>query len=234
MRAKELVQEGPLDFVKRVGAGISGAMDSNSTFKTGYQQAAAGQQLTDYAKKTYPAWNQAIVSLKQQGVTDPQLGPELVDWATDYFGFQAPPFTGAVSAQSSMEYLKKLWAMKMSPRKSKQSTTPQPASTPEPQQAAAPEPQQAAAPEPATTPVPQQAAAPEPATTPAPQQAAVDPAHAMFKDPAAFKAEWDKFVASKPNYKLIADPALLSVLKNMWMRSGGLKAESKKNKGQRV
>ena len=66
------------------------------------------------------------------------------------------------------------------------------------------------------------------------QQPAADPAHALFKDPNAFKAEWDKFIASKPNYKLIADPELLSTLKSMWMRSGGLKAESKKNKGKRV
>ena len=229
MRAKELVQEGPLDFVKRVGAGIGGAMDSNSTFKTGYQQAAADQQLTDYAKKTYPAWNQAIVSFKQQGVTDPQLGPEMVNWASDYFGLQAPPFTGPVTAQSSMEYLKKLWAMKMAPRKANQSQTP----TPEPQQT---EPQQT---EPQQT-EPQQTTTGN--TTPTTSNVAsntdtvssVDPMHAMFKDPAAFKAEWDKFVASKPNYKLIADPALLAVLKNMWMRSGGLKAESKKNKGKRV
>lgn len=66
------------------------------------------------------------------------------------------------------------------------------------------------------------------------QQPAADPAHSMFKDAAAFKAEWDKFVASSPNYKLIADPDLVSTLKDMWMRSGGLKAESKKNKGKRV
>jgi hypothetical protein len=61
-----------------------------------------------------------------------------------------------------------------------------------------------------------------------------DPTHALFKDPNAFKAEWDKFVAANQNYKLIADPKLLSVLKTMWMRSGGMKAESKKNKGKRV
>lgn len=66
------------------------------------------------------------------------------------------------------------------------------------------------------------------------QTAAASAAPPVFKDPAAFKAEWDKFVASKPNYKLIADPALLSVLKNMWMRSGGMKAESKKNKRKPV
>lgn len=193
MKSTEIVQEGPLDFVKKVGAGLGGIADPNSTFKTGYQQAASAQQLDAYAKKTYPAWNQAIVNFKQQGVPDPQLGPEMQDWASEYFGVPAPAFSGPVSAQSSMEYLKKLWAMKLSPRKDKTAA----------QQIVAP----------AATP----AAAPP-----------------VFKDPATFKAEWDKFVASKPNYKLIADPALLSVLKNMWMRSGGMKAESKKNKGKLV
>ena len=64
-------------------------------------------------------------------------------------------------------------------------------------------------------------------------------AGAVFKDPNAFKAEWDKFVAAKSQggapYQLIADPKLLQVLKNIWMRSGGTQAaESKKTKGKRV
>ena len=49
----------------------------------------------------------------------------------------------------------------------------------------------------------------------------------MFKNPTAFKAEWDKFMESNPTYKLIADPALLDVLKKMWMRTGGTKLENK-------
>lgn len=54
----------------------------------------------------------------------------------------------------------------------------------------------------------------------------------IFADPAAFKAEWDKYVASKSAtapYQLISDPAMLEVLKNMWMRTGGTNLkESKK------
>ena len=61
----------------------------------------------------------------------------------------------------------------------------------------------------------------------------------MFKDPTKFKAEWDKYVEgqnakNKANgmgdFKLISEPKLLAVLKQMWMSSGGTKAESKKNK----
>jgi len=70
------------------------------------------------------------------------------------------------------------------------------------------------------------------------QQAAVDankdPQYKIFKDPAAFKAEWDKYVTAhtKPDspYQLISDPEMLTALKDMWMRSGGLKVESKQSK----
>jgi len=61
-----------------------------------------------------------------------------------------------------------------------------------------------------------------------------------FKDPAKFKAEYDKYVAAqnaknKSNgmgpFQLGSEPQLLSVLKQMWMQTGGTKAESTTNKG---
>jgi hypothetical protein len=61
-----------------------------------------------------------------------------------------------------------------------------------------------------------------------------------FKDPAKFKAEWDKYVAAQNAkneqngmgpFKLVTEPNLLSVLKQMWMSTGGTKAESAKVKG---
>jgi hypothetical protein len=65
-------------------------------------------------------------------------------------------------------------------------------------------------------------------------QGTSDPTAQIFADPAAFKAEWDKYVASSPNYQLISDVELLTALKDMWMRTGGTKIESKKNTGQRL
>ena len=50
-----------------------------------------------------------------------------------------------------------------------------------------------------------------PTTPTAPTAPAADPAHAMFKNPTAFKAEWDKFMASNPNYKLIAEYKLIFI-----------------------
>lgn len=52
------------------------------------------------------------------------------------------------------------------------------------------------------------------------------PDYSMFKDANKFKAEWDKFVSQNGNYKLIADPRMLEVLKSIWMRTGGTKLES--------
>lgn len=61
-----------------------------------------------------------------------------------------------------------------------------------------------------------------------------------FKDPNKFKAEYDKYVAAqnaknKSNgmgpFQLGSEPQLLSVLKQMWMQTGGTKAESTTNKG---
>jgi hypothetical protein len=69
--------------------------------------------------------------------------------------------------------------------------------------------------------------------TPAPEPAADATQNPVFRDPAAFKAEWDKFIKAQPeNYKLITNTELLGVLKDMWKYSGGVRAESKNNKKQ--
>lgn len=68
-------------------------------------------------------------------------------------------------------------------------------------------------------------------------QTQAQPQTKLFSDPTAFKAEWDKYVASKggEKYQLIADPAMLDVLKNIWMRTGGTKlAEGRRSKKERV
>jgi hypothetical protein len=58
------------------------------------------------------------------------------------------------------------------------------------------------------------------------QQQPAGPDFSIFRDAAKFKAEWDTFVKQNPNYKLIADPELLMLLKDIWMRTGGTKLES--------
>ncbi len=58
------------------------------------------------------------------------------------------------------------------------------------------------------------------------QPAQQGPDFSIFRDAAKFQAEWDTFVKQNPNYKLIADPELLMLLKDIWMRTGGTKLES--------
>lgn len=57
----------------------------------------------------------------------------------------------------------------------------------------------------------------------------------LFKNPTSFKAEWDKYVASKggDNYKLISDPSMLNVLKHIWMRTGGTKVQENKKSARK-
>jgi hypothetical protein len=60
------------------------------------------------------------------------------------------------------------------------------------------------------------------ASNTAPAVSTVDPSAKLFKDPALFKAEWDKYTAAQTQpYQLISDPRMVEVLKDMWMRTGG-------------
>jgi hypothetical protein len=172
------------------------------------------------------------------------MNKEMQNWASKYFQIQAPAITGPITPQNSLGYLKKVVAMYMTPRATQGAdSTPNTGAAPATDStttAAAPAGADsnttAAAPagadsKPAAAPATPAGADSKPAAAPA---KTVNPAHAMFKDPAAFKAEWDKFMGANPNFKLITNPELLSVLKNMWMRTGGTKLESKNNKGTRV
>lgn len=77
---------------------------------------------------------------------------------------------------------------------------------------------------------------PAPATAATAASAPMVDAATAFKNPQIFKAEWDKYVANKggDKYHLISDPAMLQVLKNIWMRMGGTKVESRNHKGTQV
>lgn len=99
-----------------------------------------------------------------------------------------------------------------------------------------------------------EAPAPEPSqeepkdtTNPEPSQEQPEPeqkpAGFNFKDANAFKAEWDKYVAAQNahnkskgmgEFKLITEPQLLSVLKSMWMQTGGTKVESMMKRGKAI
>lgn len=225
MKSNEIVQEGFWDNVKNPIAYLKGATTSGQTGAGSVARAQGQQEITKLAKQAEPSWFKAQAAYQQQGVDPKQMGDYLSQWARKWFEVpNLPAYSQAVKSpqvtdQGVRQYLQIAASQYMAPALQQQQQG-QPT-----QQQAQQQPAQAqqAAPAQST----------QAATQPAQQQSS-DPVHAILKDPNAFKAEWDKFIASKPNYKLIADPQLLSVLKNMWMRSGGMKAESKKNKGKSV
>lgn len=59
-----------------------------------------------------------------------------------------------------------------------------------------------------------------PGTEPPPTESPPAGEAAIFTDPEAFKAEWQKFLDS--GGKLISDPQVLELLKDMWKYSGGI------------
>ena len=51
----------------------------------------------------------------------------------------------------------------------------------------------------------------------------------IFKDPNAFKGAWEGYLKNKGgNYRLIADPDMLGLLKQLWRHSGGVEAKESK------
>ena len=221
MKSNEVVQEGPLDFAAKVGAGIGGMVSPTGSFAGGYQSKAAEQKLTDHAKRTFPAWNQAVVNLKQQGVQDPDLPRQMQAWLSKAFELQMPAYPApALDDKTTMEYLKKAWAMRWTQQQPQQAAQQQPA-----QQAQAAQGQQ---------PAQQAAQGQQPAQSQQPAaQPQANPAHAIFQDPAKFTAEFNKYIQSTGLNQLV-NFKLKDVLKDMWMRSGGTRVESKNNKGKRV
>lgn len=249
MRSKELVNEGPMAALSGIKSKLTGG-----TYTGGYNTKMGQQEVAKVAKMAEPNWFKAQAAYTQQGLTPAQLPDQLTAWARKWFETPALPDYKTstkqqlVTNQGVRSYLQAAAAHQLAPNQ--QAAPAAPAAPTDDQStndagamgqmagqltkagAAGPN-AMANAPVSKTNtarpgnPNTTQQAAPAPAA-PAPA------APPVFKDPAAFKAEWDKFVASKPNYKLIADPALLTALKNMWMRSGGMKAESKKNKRKPV
>lgn len=229
----------------RVVSAIKGAMDPTKTMAGNYNRTAADQKFTAMAQRVLAAWNQTEQAYAAQGVEEPQMPALLQKWATKYLQVRMPAFPEPMlSDQAVLEYLKKgvaiKWTGQEEPEQPEQPEQDSNAGAAAFGSMASQLQQQPQADQPAPQTQPQQAAQPEAPATQEPakgdwsQPQVEDPSYALFKDPAAFKAEWDKFIASSPGYRLIADPDLLEALKQMWMRAGGTKVESKKNKGQRV
>ena len=197
------INEGPLDALKNVGRMITDPTDKSGK-----------QEMYKYKKSMQTQFQRWA---NQTGAGKPDLNNEdlICQWLTDQYGVSQKEIAGM--------------GLKCGPVGAEKPGQEKPAggATPLAPGAETPKPEGGA-----TPPAPD-------AEAPAAEEKPKAGKNPMFKDPTKFKAEWDKYVEgqnakNKANgmgdFKLISEPKLLAVLKQMWMSSGGTKAESKKNK----
>ena len=210
MKITEVLVEAPLNW-NQGWAGVEAGMTAN---KAEAEQAKQTKNVVTIALQKWAAIAQQMKAASGQDPTPQQA----TDWFTKFTGSAPTAAPANTTAATLNQWLTKEISNVMVQRA---------AGTPQAQPGA----QQA---QPGA-----QQAQPDAQAQPGAQQAQPDaqaqPAtnnSQIFADPAAFKAEWDKYVASKSAtapYQLISDPAMLEVLKNMWMRTGGTNLkESKK------
>ena len=210
------INEGPLDALKNVGRMITDPTDKSGK-----------QEMYKYKKSMQTQFQRWA---NQTGAGKPDLNNEdlICQWLTDQYGVSQKEIAGM--------------GLKCGPAGGEKPGQEKPAggATPPAPGAETPKPEGGATPPEAEAPKPGAETPPAPgAEAPAAEEKPKAGKNPMFKDPTKFKAEWDKYVEgqnakNKANgmgdFKLISEPKLLAVLKQMWMSSGGTKAESKKNK----
>ena len=213
MKVNEVLTEAPLDW-NQGWAGVEAGMTSN---KADAEQAQQTKRVVTTALQKWTALAQQIKAASGQEPTPQQA----TDWFTKFTGVAPTAAPANTTAATLNQWLTKEISNVMVQRAAGTAQA-------QPGQAQQGVPAQQGA-QGQTQPGQAQPTA-QPATAQA-QPAASN--SKIFSDPAAFKAEWDKYVASKSGtapYQLISDPAMLAVLKDMWMRTGGTNLkESKKN-----
>jgi len=87
MKSNDIINEGPLDFAKKVGGGISGAV-SGTGFASGYGAAKSEIQATQVhnmtADRMFQDWAKVTAGLKAAG--QPVKPEDLQAWITKRFG----------------------------------------------------------------------------------------------------------------------------------------------------
>ena len=216
MKITEVLVEAPLNW-NQGWAGVEAGMTAN---KAEAEQAKQTKNVVTIALQKWAAIAQQMKAASGQDPTPQQA----TDWFTKFTG-SAPTAAPANTTAATLNQ----WLTKEISNVMVQRAAGTPQAQPGAQQAQPDAQAQAGAQQ--AQPGAQAQAGAQQAQPGAQAQAATDNSQ-IFADPAAFKAEWDKYVASKSAtapYQLISDPAMLEVLKNMWMRTGGTNLkESKK------
>ena len=232
----EPLNEGPLDFAKKVAGAIASPI---KTASQAMDRSAGNKQLDDLTKRMMVNWQAQVAAQNAAGnpMTDPKIYQQkMLKWfSTAAFGkdlgviTQAMgPLTG-VDAGSVNNYLRKAIALNQAGEfEGGSGAAPAGGAGP----AGGTDPAggttgNVPAPGGSTTgnvPTPGGGTTGNTAGNAAPATATVDPSAKLFKDPALFKAEWDKYIAAQTQpYQLISDTRMVEVLKDMWMRTGGTK-----------
>jgi len=225
----EPLNEGPLDFAKKVAGAIASPI---KTASQAMDRSAGNAQLDSITKKLMAAWQQQVAAQNAAGqpMNDAAVYQQkMLKWfstaafkkdlgvITQAMG----PLTG-VGAGPVNNYLRKAVGLHMAGEFEGGSGAP--ASGADPAALGSPA-GNVGTPGGDTTgnvPTPGGATTGNTAGNTAPAGATVDPTAKLFKDPALFKAEWDKYTAAQTQpYQLISDPRMVEVLKDMWMRTGG-------------
>lgn len=230
MKVNEILHEGPIlqgikSGVAKIGSGIAGAA-------AGYAQSQAQRQsqqrIDKIAKETEPDWFKAQTAYQQRNVTPAQMGQYLTQWTRQWFNSPNIPDYASVIKSPQVtplgvrQYLKIAASHYIAPdlnqdpanaapttRTTSTGGTATPTATGQIHTAAATNPNQSAA------------------------TSNVAPSNPLFQDPAAFKAEFDKYIAGLGGAQT-SNTALQDALKSMWLALGGTKVESKKNNGHYI
>ena len=235
MKINEVITEaGIINTLAQQAAGIGGFVTGGTSgYTAAVAQKQGQQQLAKDVNAVFQKWN---AYSGQTTETDPR------NWTAKYFRTtpdKLPEGPTNTSPGTVKQWLTQVEQYYQTGKLQVAGHQPQSQQATQAQQPAQTQQQSAQTQQPAQTQQqPAQVIAQQPAQTQQQSSQATPSAETkIFTDPATFKAEWDKYVASKSAtapYQLIADPALLSVLKDMWMRTGGTKVESKKNKGRAI
>lgn len=226
----EPLNEGPLDFAKKVAGAIASPI---KTASQAMDRSAGNAQLDSITKKLMAAWQQQVAAQNAAGqpMNDAAVYQQkMLKWmSTAAFKKDLGVITQAmgpltsVGANSVNNYLRKAVGLHMAGEFEGGSGGADAGGGPAGN--VTPGGGNIGTPGGDTTgnvPTPGGATTGNTAGNTAPAGATVDPTAKLFKDPALFKAEWDKYTAAQTQpYQLISDPRMVEVLKDMWMRTGG-------------
>jgi hypothetical protein len=230
----EPLNEGPLDFAKKVAGAIASPI---KTASQAMDRSAGNAQLDDLTKRMMVNWQAQVAAQNAAGnpMTDPKIYQQkMLKWfSTAAFGKDLGVITQAmgplpgVGAGPVNNYLRKAIALNQAGEFEGGSGGPAGNVTPGGGNIGTPGGGNIGTPGGGNIGTPggdTTGNVAQPGGNAAPATATVDPSAKLFKDPALFKAEWDKYIAAQTQpYQLISDTRMVEVLKDMWMRTGGTK-----------